>query len=146
MKIEKIGNSEMFCLGLLFISEANLNNVCYLKLLAFYVCNSVWSFSNILPSIYQTDLGCHFTQDTMTEHVALLVELSQLAFPNALLTLARPTRGLEKTPKSFFYFSHRSQLRVMLIFQEFQKDHMTLLFQKHTFRHVHYLTTQTDPK
>ena len=35
---------------------------------------------------------------------------------------------------------------VMLIFQEFQKDHMTLLFQKQAFRYVRYLTTQTDQK
>ena len=56
------------------------------------------------------------------------------------LTLTRPT-GVDF---SNCFYGSRSMLT--LIFEEFQKDHMTLLLQKHAFRYLQYLTTQTDPK
>ena len=54
--------------------------------------------------------------------------------------------GSGEDPKvDILNFLYRSHLMVMLIFQEFQKVHITLLLQKHAFWYVHYLTTQSDP-
>ena len=66
---------------------------------------------------------------------------------SSIINSRKAKHGVPRGPRSrFFEFFYRSHWMVMLIFQELPNDPMTQLLQKHSFRYVQYLTTQTDPR